>query len=132
MNPAYFEIRFRMSEHISSWPDEFVIISAYATTGQAWAASDNEVSDRRLASELNDLKDWVTRIVGYSPTSGHAEPSWAVALSLNDGRAIGEKYRQDAIYYIERDMLSVSRCGAPGEVVRMGSFRERLDPLMRR
>jgi hypothetical protein len=127
MNPAYFETRFRMSEHISSWPDEFVIISAYATTGQTWAASDNEVSDRRLASELKNLKRWLTPMVGYSPTSGHAEPSWAVALSLDEGRAVGTKYRQDAIYHVEGDQLSVSPCDGTTEVVRMGSFRERLD-----
>jgi hypothetical protein len=127
MNPAYFETRFRLSEPPPAWPQEFVIISAYATTGQAWTASDNEAADHRLASELGNGKGWLVRIVGYSPTSGHAEPSWAVALSLDEGCALGGTYRQDAIYHIKNDALSVRCCGPSGEFARIGSFRQRLD-----
>ena len=127
MNPAYFETRFRLSEPVRAWPQEFVIISAYATTGQAWTANDNEAADHQLASQLASGKGWLVRIVGYSPTSGHAEPSWAVALSLDEGCALGGTYRQDAIYHVETDELSVRSRDPTGEFARIGSFRQRLD-----
>jgi len=43
------------------------------------------------------------RITGFSPSTGHAEPGWAVALPLVECRAIGNRYYQDAIYSVEGD-----------------------------
>jgi hypothetical protein len=36
MNPVYFETRFRTDQPEIDWPSEFVILSAFATTGQSW------------------------------------------------------------------------------------------------
>jgi hypothetical protein len=35
MNPVYFETRFRTDRLVIDWPSEFVILSAFATTGQS-------------------------------------------------------------------------------------------------
>src|SRR6516225_1853575 len=53
---------------------------------------------------------WMVRLFGYSPTSGHAEPSWAADLPLDEGCNIGQRFRQDAIYHVKNDELSVTRC----------------------
>jgi hypothetical protein len=122
MHSAYFETRFRTSQPITDWPPEFVILSAFATTGETWTAQQNEDADRHLASELRTRGGgWLVRIVGYSPTSGHAEPSWAVSLPLDEACNIGQRFHQDAIYHVKNDELSVTRCKdveviAPGEV----------------
>jgi hypothetical protein len=130
VNPIYLETRFRISEGREDWPDEFVIVSAYATTGQAWTDQENEAADQRLASELASGTGWFARITGYSPSSGHAEPSWAVGVPLDEGRALGLAYRQDAVYHVRKDLLSVSCCIPSCELMLIGSFRERLDTAM--
>jgi hypothetical protein len=126
-NPVYFETRFRMNQPVTDWPSEFVIISAYATTGESWASHRNEAADQSLASELRTRARWLVRIVGYSPTSGHAEPSWAADLSFDEGCEFGRRFRQDAIYHVMNDDLSVTRCTEHRVLVRLGSFRERLE-----
>ena len=128
MNTAYFETRFRITKSIAGWPAEFVIISAFATTGKTWTSQENEIADRRLASELVVYDVWLHRVTGYSPATGHAEPSWAVELPLDEARILGLRFHQDAIYHVNDDRLSVTRCDAPSELIHVDSFRSRLDP----
>jgi hypothetical protein len=127
VNPVYFETRFRTVGPVPSWPNEFVILSAYATTGETWTPDENEWADRRLAAELRPRNSWLVRIVGYSPASGHAEPSWAVELPITQARQIGRRFRQDAIYHVRNDELAVLCCSDPGTLLPIGSFRERVD-----
>jgi hypothetical protein len=127
INPVYFETRFRTNQPITDWPSEFVIISAYATTGESWTSHRNEAADHSLASELRTRARWLVRIIGYSPETGHAEPSWAADLPLEEGCEVGRRFRQDAIYHVMNDDLSVTRCTDHGGLVRVGFFRERLE-----
>jgi hypothetical protein len=128
MNPVYFGTRFRTDQSVIDWPSEFVILSAFATTGQAWTPDQNEAADRRLESELRTRGGWLVGIFGYSPTSGHTEPSWAIDLPLQEGCSIGRRFLQDAIYHVKNDELSVARCGEQRALVHVGSFRHRFDP----
>jgi hypothetical protein len=128
MNPVYFETRFRTDQPVIDWPLEFVILSAFPTTGQSWTQDQNEAADQRLESELRTRAGWLVRIFGYSPTSGHTEPSWAIDLPLQEGCNIGQRFLQDAIYHVKNDELSVVRCGEQRALVRVGSFRQLLDP----
>ena len=128
MNPAYFETRFRTTPPTAGWPAEFVIISAFATTGESWTSQENEDADCRLASELMANGVWMHRVTGYSPATGHAEPSWAAEVPLDEARALGLRFRQDAIYHVKDDLLSVTHCNAQSELVHVDSFRSRLDP----
>lgn len=128
MIPAYFDTRFRTSDAHPSWPDAFGIISAQATTGESWSDEENAAADGRLQEDLAVLNRWFTRVTGYSPNTPHAEPSWAVALSLQEALDIGRRYSQDAIYYVDGDRLSVMKCTEPTEAALVGAFRERVDP----
>lgn len=127
MNSAYFETRFRTSQAVHEWPREFVIISAFATTGETWTPDQNAAADRLLEAELKARDGWVVRIVGYSPTTDHAEPSWAVTMPVDEACAMGRRFRQDAIYHVLDDVLSVTYCAGHAALVVVGSFRSRLD-----
>lgn len=126
MHPDYFRTRFRVDLTSVDWPDNFAIISAYATTGENWEASRNNAADRALEEELREKSVWIARIVGYSPDTGHEEPSWAANLSLDIGCALGERFKQDAIYYVVGDKLSVVKCNGT-ESAEVGSFREKIN-----
>ena len=127
MTSAYLKTRFRTSHPVPHWPTEFVVLSAYATTGEVWTPERNARADSELAAELKARTDWIVRIVGYSPMSGHAEPSWAVELPLSEARAIGRRFQQDAIYHVSNDDLAAVPCKDQWRMIYVGSFRERLD-----
>ncbi len=58
-------------------------------------------------SELRELGREPIRVIGYSPEGDHAEPSWLVELSLDEACAIGLRFLQDAIYFVEQGELYV-------------------------
>ena len=39
VNPVYFETHFRSPQPVTDWPSEFVIVTAYATTGERWTSA---------------------------------------------------------------------------------------------
>ena len=127
INQRYFETHFRVDGPQTLWPEKFVIISACATTGESWTEQETAVANRNLANVLHARSAWLTRILGFSPTTGHAEPSWAVDLPVDEACDIGLRFRQDAIYRVEHDDLFVLLCRAPSVRGRVGSFRQRIE-----
>ena len=118
MNPIYLETRFKCDgendptfDELESLPDEFAIITAYATTGEHWSDAKNNEADKQLKTYLNSQFSCVKRITGYSPSTGHAEPGWLVNCSFAQGCDIGLFFKQDAIYWGESGQLFVSYCG---------------------
>lgn len=126
MPEAYRETHFRLAEHADEWPREFAIITAYATTGEKWSDAENEAADRALHAELCQHSQSVRRITGYSPSTGHAEPGWAVTLPFDTACEIGLRYRQDAIYFVSQDVLSVSYCDSRRSLTEIGPFSPRV------
>lgn len=127
MHPAYFDTRFRIDMIPEQWPTQFVILSAWATTGQSWTEEANEAADRQLAHHLAERGLWHLRVAGYSPTTAHTEPSWAFPMAFSEACDLGQLLRQDALYYVEADQLSVTHCDHRRSLVAVGSFRRRLD-----
>jgi hypothetical protein len=64
----------------------------------------------------------VRRITDYSPSTGHAEPGWAVALPFDTACQIGFRYRQDSIYFVSQDILSVIYCDTRRSLAEIGFF----------
>lgn len=126
MHPSYFETHFHAPTGGEDWPLEFVIISAFATTGEHWPHERNVAADQQLAECLQEQTTWLRRVVGYSPTTYHAEPSWAAVLPFDEACDVGLNFCQDAIYHVSGDVLSVSFCDRQRRLVHVGSFRERL------
>lgn len=129
MNSAYLETRFRSSDPSVDWPLAFVIISAYATTGETWSPKQNMAADKALAAALQARGIWHVRVEGYSPLTGHAEPSWAAKIALGEGRGLGGQFFQDAIFHVQGDELRVCPCDGLQECTVIGSFRQRLEFL---
>ena len=127
MNPEYLKTRFRTTENQVHFPEEFVIITAYPTTGETWDPSKIEEADQKLEEELKFRKTWIIRIEGYSPETGHAEQGWGTTMPIEDACEIGLRYRQDAIFHVKNDLLSVTYCDERRELVNIGSFEARLD-----
>jgi hypothetical protein len=129
VHPAYFQVRFRTDHPVPAWPPSFAIITAYATTGETWDAARNIAADTRLHAELIRRGHAPIRITGYDPETGHAEPGWAVALTLDDALDIGRAYLQDAIFWVEDGRVEVVSCIAPNRRGSLGSFAQRLDRM---
>ena len=127
VHPVYFETRFRCEAPPSAWPAHFAIVSAYATTGERWDAAREATADAALHAALLTRGAWVSRVTGYSPTTGHAEPSWAAAIPFDAACDLGATFHQDAIYWVDGDALGVSRCTGDRTVVPVGAFRARVD-----
>ena len=126
IRPDYFGTHFRLEAPISDWPSVFAIITAYATTGETWTPEENEAADRALEADLRKTGCWVQRLTGYSPTSGHAEPGWAVKMPWEEACDIGLRFKQDAIYTVDGDELSVTLCDHRRGLVPVGGFRARV------
>jgi hypothetical protein len=127
MHPAYFETRFRHSGDHVVWPQSFAIITAYATTGECWTDAENQTADIKLRRELDEIHTWMHRITGYSPSTGHAEPGWAVEMSFDMVCDTGLRYHQDAIFVVDRDQLFVSFCDERRRKIAVDRFTTRLD-----
>jgi hypothetical protein len=127
MIAEYFETRFRTEAPFESWPDEFAIITAYATTGHVWSPDRNMEADIRLQGRLLESSLQIRRLTGYSPKSGHAEPGWALVTNVEEAVQIGREFLQDAIYFVWSDDLFVIRCSDPTDMFFVDRFSARLD-----
>jgi N-formylglutamate amidohydrolase len=126
LHPAYFTIAFRTEAPQEHWPDQFVIITAYATTGETWSDERNTEADQRLHAELLLRGCTPLRITGYDPATGHAEPGWAVELPMEEALVVGRAYLQDAIFAVRGDALAVVPCNSLPTQHAIGHFRERV------
>ena len=126
MHPAYFETHFIAADGPQDWPEQFAIITAYATTGEAWTDAQNEAADQTLEANLQATGRWMRRITGYSPTTQHREPGWAVALDWQEACDLGARFLQDAIYAVHGNALAVTLCDQRRELLPVGTFLERL------
>jgi len=126
LHPAYFNTRFQVAQMPQVWPPDFVIVTAYATTGELWTDAENLRADNALREQIAQMAVWHWPVTGYDPDTGHAEPGWAVALTRADGVRLGAEYRQDAIFCVRGDALEVVSCRT-GDADSVGSFRNRLE-----
>lgn len=127
LHPAYYAIAFRTEAPVSAWPAAFVILTAYATTGEMWSPERNTEADQRLHAELLERGLRPIRITGYDPDTQHAEAGWAVELPLAEALEMGRRYLQDAIFHVVGDELSVCSCAPEGPCAAVGRFTERLN-----
>lgn len=127
MNPEYFKTRFRTEAPFNEWPNSFAIITAYATTGETWSPERNRLADEELRKILSEKYESILRITGYSPTTYHAEPGWAVEMDLESAKEIGWRFLQDAIYFVNEGKLFVVKCSSDDALIFVDEFTNRLD-----
>jgi hypothetical protein len=126
-HPSYLNIVFRTEKPVEVWPSMFVIISAYATTGETWTAERNNEADGHMRAELVRRGYAPLRITAYDPNALHAEPSWAVDMPVEEALELGRHFLQDAIFTVRNDGLVVAQC-ASRRTWDIGGFHERLSP----
>jgi hypothetical protein len=124
-HPAYYRTVFSANE-TDSWPAQFAIVTAYATTGETWPAERNQQADRDLLARIEERGYWRKRVTGASPDGLHVEPGWAIEVSLEEAQILGRDFRQDAIYFVEADLLHVASCFET-RIATVGAFRLRLN-----
>ena len=127
MPPAYFDTRFKLGLPLAELPDSFAIITAYATTGEVWAAEDNNAANEALRAELERGGQFIGAITGYSPITQHAEPGYAAALEFEEACKIGARFKQDAIYFVSSGTLFVSHCNHRRNLKPITQFSKRGD-----
>ena len=127
MNPEYFKTRFRTEVPFNEWPSSFAIITAYATTGESWSLERNKSADEELREILSGQYTSMRRITGYSPSTGHAEPGWAVEMDLESAKEIGRRFLQDAIYLVNEGKFFVVKCSGDDALIFVDEFVNRLD-----
>lgn len=124
-HPAYYQTLFVVEAWTDEWPTNFLIVTAYATTGETWSAGRNDQADQALAARIESLGVWKRRITGTSPDGQHAEPGWALDVPLDAGRRLGREFLQDAVYFVRENMLHVASCLDDREAP-VGVFMNRL------
>ena len=130
--PVYFDTRFRSEgDEAPEWPEEFVILSAHATTGDPWSEDKKAAADEALYEELVLRELRVERLTGYDPNSEHAWAGYAVVLPLDEAHRLGRLFRQIAIFHVLGDRLSVTPREGEPRIVPIGRFRERLEVVAR-
>ena len=124
-HPAYALTQFKVEAQPAAWPQAFVIITAWATTGENWTLERNQTADAALKLRLDRLGVWMHRITGQTPDGTHAEPGWAVTVDLTQGRQLGREFLQDAIYEVSGGVLWVVSCHDE-RAATLGPFAERI------
>ena len=125
LNPLYATAVFQGVAPADGWPAAFVIITACDPDGKKTDPTVNQSADFQLESELRIKGCRYWRVTGGSPDFAHAESGYAAELPLSEALELGRKYRQEAIFWIERDELIIVGCGSELRQ-ELGSWSERL------
>ena len=125
LNPFFATTVFQGVSPVGGWPAAFAIITACDPDAKKTDPAVNQSADFQLESELRIKGCRYWRVTGGSPDFAHAEPGYAAELPLSEALNIGRKYRQEAIFWIERDELIIVGCGSELRQ-ELGSWSERL------
>ena len=122
MNPKYQEAVFEVE---GEFPASFAIITAYNPLGRHAPESRNQHQDQTLRAVLVGRGGSPVRVTGCDPVGEHREPGWAVELPLKEALEVGRTFKQDAIYYVEDEVLSLHECRGDRQWS-LGAFAERV------
>jgi Protein of unknown function (DUF3293) len=125
MNPQYLKTYFRIPQKPRTFPEEFVIVTAYNPEGKNYPVELNEQFDANLAAYLKERNLSSFRIMGGSKDFSHVEPGYVVETDFKAGLAIGTRFGQEAIFWIQQGKLLLVEC-ATGAQTPMGEFEARI------
>ncbi len=110
----------------TDWPSTFVIINAWATTGETWPLERNQAADEALRQALERVGLRHHRVTGASPDLVHQEPSWAVDMSKESADELADHFLQVAFFAVEQGTLFVVPTGQPEAAAPLGPWSDRL------
>jgi len=105
MNPAYKETVFE--SELRFFPDVFAIITAHNPEGLNCPPAVNESLNRDLLREIRAPAFDSFEITGMSPDGVHREAGFGIVCPFEAAVQLGRKYKQEAIFRIEQDQLSL-------------------------
>ena len=123
----YLETVFVATVDAGPWDGSFAIVTA-CNPGEMLGASENRSRADQLQRCLkgDERVRRFCNIEGCSPDLGHREASLAVwGLSLEQALELGRLWKQNAIFWVDEDQLTVVGCRS-GREVALGNFLERL------
>ena len=122
MKAEYQEVVFTVSGSLTT---NFVVITAYNPYGQLAPPARNQHQDQTLHAVLEGRGFSPVRVIGMSPDQTHQEPSWAIACTEAEAVELGKYFKQEAIYIVEEDRLTLVSCQTL-ERVDLGAWSQRL------
>lgn len=101
----------------------FAIITAWNPRSVWLSKSDNERKNQYLAQDISHTC-WCKVLVGNADFSW-MEESFAAQVSQKAAIQLGQKYQQNAVYYVEGETLYLLSCLEDNHEVALGSWRSR-------
>ncbi|MFM2590906.1 DUF3293 domain-containing protein [Vibrio sp. TBV020] len=118
---AYSDPYFRF--HTQPISQEFAIITAW-NPGSVWLPqADNDLNNQHLEQEIDHTSYSIVQV--GNETFTWSEASFAVEFSLEQALILGQKYRQNAIYYVQGESLFLVSCLEKRNKVLLGRWRDR-------
>ena len=113
------------------WPADFWIITAC----NPYSSGDRDgdlAATKQLRRELSQSGCWKVSLSAVSADWTHMEKSFAVSgLNREQMIALGAKYKQNALFHVVKDTLSIVSCNDGDEII-AGVFSERLRAMTER
>ncbi|MCF1428383.1 MAG: DUF3293 domain-containing protein [Shewanella sp.] len=121
----YQQSVFLLTQQLSP-QSSFAIVTACNPMGSNLSACQNRLNDRKLQAEIDQLKVPYRLVIGGSPDLVHLERSWALLCDRDTGVALGHRFNQLGIYFVENNQLHLLPCHANLESVELGEFSARV------
>ncbi|ALB01540.1 hypothetical protein ACH24_02015 [Francisella persica ATCC VR-331] len=124
----YFKTLFEIPVKPNKFPKEFAIITAYNPLNQKLTTQENIFRNILLKYQLTRKYNWVYQINGFDKSTQYKENGFMFnSESLDSACELGQKYSQDAIYYVIGNILYVCKC-EPGKrkLIEVGKFLSRI------
>ncbi|MBR9728343.1 DUF3293 domain-containing protein [Shewanella intestini] len=122
---TYQHTQFLLTQRLSN-QHSFAIITACNPFGSQLTSCQNRLLDRQLQQTIQQFKQPYRSLYGASPDLSHQEKSWAIFIDKEQALAVGRKFNQLAIYYVEMGRLLLLACGqAPQLECEIGRFDQR-------
>lgn len=125
LNPNYLQTVFQIASSPANWPSRFAIVTAYNPNGKPHPLGENQKFDNALETELKLKNIWHWRVNGASPDLSHVELGFAIKVSLEEALIIGSRLKQEAIFWIEENILLIVSCDSD-EKQNLGAWTPRL------
>lgn len=124
MNPAYAHVRFRAELPKGGLPERFGTVTGWNPGGITSDDANNQSANARLQALLQ-AEDLIHFPVtgGWPDDFTHAEPGFGIIADRARIVALGQEFRQEAVFWIDRGTVHLVPCSdAPSQVV--GSWSE--------
>jgi hypothetical protein len=107
VRPEYLTTVFQTVRPAAGWPDRFAVITGCNPDGEPQSAALNQQCHAELAAYVSGRQVSFWEVNGCSPDLRHCEPGFGVATDLATALAVAQRFRQEAIFWIQEGLLSL-------------------------